>query len=125
MDDVAKPVRDQLEAYNARDLDGFMRCWADDCLYYAFPDELLAEGADALRARHAVRFWEPGLHGELIARRVIGDIVIDQEVVTRLYDGWLGQADVVAIYQVRGGLIAKAWFIQSPARPHNAASVRP
>lgn len=124
MDDVAKPVRDQLKAYNARDLDGFMRCWADDCRYYAFPDELLAEGLDAVRARHAARFRDPDLHGELIGRRVIGDIVIDQEVVTRLFDGRLGQADVVAIYQVRDGVIARAWFIQSPARPLNASGVR-
>lgn len=124
MDDVAKPVRDQLKAYNARDLDGFMRCWADDCRYYAFPDELLAEGLDAVRARHAARFGDPDLHGELIGRRVIGDIVIDQEVVTRLFDGRLGQADVVAIYQVRDGVIARAWFIQSSARPLNASGVR-
>jgi len=125
MEDVARPVRDQLVAYNARDLDAFVRCWADDCLYYAFPDALLAEGADALRARHAVRFQDPYLHGDLIARRVIGDLVVDQEVVTRLYEGRLGQADVVAIYQVTDGLIAKAWFIQSPARPLDDWGVRP
>ena len=74
--------------------------------------------------RHAERFRDPDLHGELITRRVIGDIVIDQEVVTRIYDGWLGEADVVAIYQVSNGLIAKAWFIQSPARPLTASGVR-
>jgi len=100
MEDVAKPVRDQLDAYNARDLDAFIRCWAEDCQYYAFPDELLAEGVDAVRVRHAVRFRDPDLHGDLIARRVMGDIVIDEEIVTRLYDGWLGPAEVVAIYPV-------------------------
>lgn len=124
MTDVAKPVREQLEAYNRRDLEAFMRCWTDDCLYYGFPNELLAKGADAVRARHAVRLRDPDLHGELISRRVMGDFVIDQEVVTRLYDGWLGEADVVAIYQIRDGLIAKAWFIQSPPRPLNASGVR-
>ena len=26
-------VQQQLDAYNARDIDAFMACWADDALY--------------------------------------------------------------------------------------------
>lgn len=124
MEDIARPVSAQLDAYNGRDLEAFMRCWADDCLYYAFPDELLAEGSAAVRARHAERFRDPDLHAQLIGRRVFGDIVIDQEVVTRAYDGRLGEADVMAVYQVRNGRIAKAWFVQGPARALNTSGVR-
>ena len=36
------PVQKQLEAYNARDIDAFMQCWADDCQYYEFPSRLPA-----------------------------------------------------------------------------------
>ena len=42
--DPTHPVRMQLDAYNARDIDAFMMWWAEDCRYYAFPDTLLAEG---------------------------------------------------------------------------------
>ena len=47
-DDICRPVQGQLDAYNARDIEGFMRWWAPDCEYYAFPNTLLARGADAV-----------------------------------------------------------------------------
>lgn len=34
-------VQQQLDAYNARDIDAFMACWADDAQYYQHPDTLL------------------------------------------------------------------------------------
>jgi len=43
--EVEMPVQRQLDAYNARDIDAFMKWWADDCLYYEFPGRLLARGA--------------------------------------------------------------------------------
>jgi hypothetical protein len=36
------PVQKQFEAYNAREIDAFMKWWADDCQYYEFPSRLLA-----------------------------------------------------------------------------------
>jgi hypothetical protein len=104
------PVREQLEAYNARDIDRFMRCWADDAHYYEFPDRLLAAGAAAIRERHVARFEERNLFGRLVHRLVLDDLVVDQETVTRNFPDGVGEIDVVAIYQVRGGKIAKAWF---------------
>ncbi|MCQ8205656.1 hypothetical protein NP569_25535, partial [Vibrio parahaemolyticus] len=53
------PVQMQLEAYNMKDIDEFMRWWAADCEYFAFPDQLLARGAAAIRERHIARFAEP------------------------------------------------------------------
>jgi hypothetical protein len=45
------PVQKQLDAYNARDIEAFMQCWADDCEYHEFPDRLLARGAAQIRER--------------------------------------------------------------------------
>ncbi len=103
-------VQGQLDAYNARDIEAFMRFWADDCRYYAFPDQLLAVGAAAIRERHVARFQEPDLHGKLIKRIDMGELVIDQEIVTRNFPEGVGEVDVVAIYEVRGEKIVKAWF---------------
>lgn len=92
------PVHRQLEAYNARDIDAFMQWWADDCQYYQFPDQLLASGTAQIRERHLVRFKEPNLHGRLIKRIAVADVVIDQETVTRTFPDGPGEVDVVAIY---------------------------
>jgi putative hydrolase of HD superfamily len=110
------PVREQLAAYNARDIDAFMRWWADDAQYYEFPDRLLASGAAAIRERHIARFAEPNLFGKLLSRIVVDDLVVDHETVTRNFPEGSGEVDVVAIYQVRDGKIAKAWFKLGPSR---------
>jgi len=104
------PVQRQLDAYNARDIDAFMQCWAEDCLYYEFPSRLLASGAQEVRHRHVVRFEEPNLFGRLVNRMVVGNVVVDQEVVTRTFPEGAGEIDVIAIYEVEDGKIAKAWF---------------
>ncbi len=118
------PVRKQLEAYNARDIEAFMQWWADDCQYYEFPSRLLASGAAEIRARHVARFKEPNLHGALVKRITVANVVVDQETVTRTFPDGPGEVDVVAIYEVEGGRIAKAWFKMGPPRLHSDAIIR-
>ncbi len=100
----------QLDAYNARDIEAFMACWADDAQIFEHPATLLAEGAAAIRARHAVRFTEPDLFGRLVARFAVASMVVDREVVTRNLPEGLAEVDVIAIYEVANGRITKAWF---------------
>jgi hypothetical protein len=119
--DAESIVRQQLEAYNARDIDTFMECWADDCAYYEFPSQRLASGAAEVRARHVLRFQEPILFGKLITRIAVGNVVVDQEIVTRSFPEGPGEIDVLAIYQIERGKIAKAWFKQGSPRLHAAA----
>jgi hypothetical protein len=107
---VEFPVQKQLEAYNARDIEEFMKWWADECEYYEFPSRLLARGAREIRERHIARFSEPDLSGKLITRISVGNMVVDQEVVTRTFADGPGEIDVVAIYEVENGKIARAWF---------------
>lgn len=75
-DKTARPqdvVQQQLDAYNARDIEAFMACWADDAQYYEHPDTLLASGKAAIRERHLARFREPSLYGERIKRMAVGE----------------------------------------------------
>lgn len=123
MEDVTRPVQKQLEAYNARDIDAFMSWWAEDCKYYAFPATLLAEDAEGIRKRHIERFREPDLFGKLLHRIVVGNMVIDHETVTRTFNAGRGEIDVVCIYEIVDGLIAKAWFKTSEARMHVSDAV--
>jgi hypothetical protein len=108
--DAEAVVARQLDAYNARDIDAFMAAWREDAEYFEHPDRLLARGAAEIRIRHEIRFKEPDLHGKLIARFSVDNLVIDREVVTRNFPEGRGTVDVIAIYQVEGDTIARAWF---------------
>jgi hypothetical protein len=110
MVDPCQVVQGQLDAYNARDIDAFMSHWADDAQYFAHPAELLASGAAQIRERHLARFKEPNLHGQLIHRMTVGNLVVDHELVSRTFPEGQGHVEVIAIYEVDGGKIAKAWF---------------
>jgi hypothetical protein len=119
---VAHPVQMQLDAYNAKDIDAFMEWWADDCQYYEFPTRLLAEGAIAIRERHIARFKEPKLFGKLVKRIAVGNVVIDHEIVTRTFSEGPGEVEVIAIYEIENGKIAKAWFKMGQPRIHPSAA---
>ncbi|WP_243374807.1 nuclear transport factor 2 family protein [Microvirga solisilvae] len=90
-------VQGQLDAYNARDIDVFMQFWAEDAQFISFPDNLLASGHPQIRERHVMRFQEPNLHGKLIKRMNVGNMVVDQEVVTRTFPEGTGTVDVIAL----------------------------
>jgi len=71
---------------------------------------LLAANVAEIRARHVERFKEPDLHGELLSRIVVGNVVVDHETVTRTFPEGKGEVDVICIYEIEHGKIAKAWF---------------
>lgn len=120
MDNTTAPlavVKRQLDAYNARDLDAFMACWAPEARLYTHPDILLAEGHAAIRERHRERFTEPDLHATLLHRTHVGAFVVDREHVVRNFPDGRGTLDVIATYEVRSGLITRAWFISERNGP--------
>jgi hypothetical protein len=88
--------------------------YAEDAQQFEHPSKLLATGSAELRARFADRFKEPNLHAVLINRIVMGSVVIDQEKVDRTFPEGAGTIELVAIYEVQKGRIAKAWFISGP-----------
>jgi len=116
--DTAYLVHMQLQAYNARDMGAFMLWWADDCQYYGFPSTLLANGAAETRARHIERFKEADLFGKLLTRIDVGNVVVDHETVQRNFPEGRGEVDVICIYEIEGGKIAKASFKTGERRLH-------
>ncbi|MCX7382971.1 MAG: nuclear transport factor 2 family protein [Alphaproteobacteria bacterium] len=107
---IEYPVQQRLDAYNARDIAAFTPWWAADCLYFEFPDRLLARGTAEIRERHVARFREANLHGRLIKRLTVANLVVDQEIVTRTFPDSPGEVDVLAIYEITDGKISRAWF---------------
>jgi putative hydrolase of HD superfamily len=47
-------------------------------------------------------------HGTLLTRIVVGNVVIDHETVTRTFPEGSAEVEVVCIYEVENGKIAKA-----------------
>ncbi len=107
----AAAVQRQLDAYNARDLDGLLAIYADDAELFEHPAKLLARGTAELRQRFGLRFQESNLHATLVNRIVCGATVIDHERVTRTFPEGPGEIEVIMIYEVQDGRIARAWTI--------------
>lgn len=112
----AAVVARQLDAYNAKDLDAFIACWGPDATFVAWPGRVLAEGTRAIRERHQLRFQEPSLNARLQSRLALGEMVVDHELVDRDFPDGPATVEVIAIYEVRDGLIRSASFMQGPAR---------
>jgi len=104
-------VQRQLEAYNSRDIAALLAVYAEEAELYEHPSKLLARGSAALRERFAARFQEPNLHAHLLQRIVLGDIVVDYERVIRTFPEGPGALEMVMIYEVKQGRIARAWSI--------------
>ncbi len=114
--DPATVVQRQLDAYNARDLDALLAIYAPDAELFDHPATLLARGTEELRPRFASRFTEPNLHATLLHRIVCGNKVFDHERVTRTFPEGPGELDVVMVYEVTGGRIARSWSVGAVKR---------
>ena len=106
----AAVVQRQLDAYNAHDLEGFLATYAPDARQFEHPGTLLCEGRERIRERMAPRFQDPRLHARLIQRAVMGNLVIDHEDISRTFPEGPGRVELVAIYEVRDGLIRSGSF---------------
>jgi hypothetical protein len=101
-------VEEQLEAYNARDLDRFAATYSDDIRIWRMPaTEPSIVGQAQLREVYAKRFASPNLHATIVNRIATGDKVIDHERVVGIE---AGPIEAVAVYQVVDGLISNVWF---------------
>ncbi|MEM0992673.1 MAG: nuclear transport factor 2 family protein [Bacteroidota bacterium] len=110
LESPAKLAQMQLDAYNARNIEDFLKPYADSVKIYNFPNTLIMDGKSAMRTAYASMFQRTvNLHCELVNRMVMGDTVIDQERVTGIGDEPL---KAIAIYKIRAGEIVEVYFIQ-------------
>lgn len=105
-----KLAQQQLNAYNARNLEAFLAPYSEEVEVYRFPDQLLYKGKTKMRTAYEQRFKNsPDLHCELVNRVVFGNTVIDQESV-RIKKGE-PFLEAIAIYKIEEGKIAQVFFI--------------
>lgn len=104
------PVQTQLDAYNARDVNAFVRCYAPTIVCEDGEGKRLFVGNATMRARYADLFADsPNLHCELKSRVRVGEYVIDEIGVTGR-DGEMVHA--VVIYHVKGDVITHIRFLR-------------
>jgi len=107
-------IQRQFVAFNARDIGAILAIYAEDAEMYEHPATLVARGSAALRARFTIRFQESNLHATLLKRIVSGNTVVDHESVTRTFPEGPGRIELIMIYEVKDGRIARAWSIAGP-----------
>ncbi|MCL2874594.1 MAG: nuclear transport factor 2 family protein [Defluviitaleaceae bacterium] len=105
-------VQKQLDFYNNHDLEGFLSTYHNDTKIYNLGEEntLIMDGKEVMREKYAVRLSTPGLLSVVDKRIVVGNTVIDHEVVTM--EGLNEPLKVAAIYEVEDGLIKTVWFVR-------------
>ena len=101
----------QLAVYNARDIDGYCALFADDAAISDLATgQAICTGLAEIRAVYAKRFADnPALHCVVHQRMEGADFAIDKETVSGLAAGPL---HIIALYEVRGGLIRSLRFIR-------------
>ena len=117
--DPAALIQRQLQAYNDKDVEAWLETYADDAEQYVLHGERLARGHDELRRRIEVRFAEPDLHARLLSRVVMGQVVVDLEQVTRNFPEGKGSMQMLCIYEIAEGRIAKASFAMGTPLLHD------
>lgn len=101
----------QLEAYNARDLEEFLKWYDENIVAIDLDtDTVLFTGKNEMRPRYAKRFENQYLHCHLKNRMVLHRTVIDHEVIT-WNENTTDIYEAIAIYDIEeNGLISKVRF---------------
>lgn len=113
-DSVLQPTpvdlaQQQLNAYNAHDLEAFLAPYAEDVEIFTFPDQPRLKGKAQMRSAYTFITRTPGLYCELQHRIVQGNTVIDHE---KVYRTGAPPTFAVAIYTIENGKIRKVHFVR-------------
>lgn len=102
-------VQQQLNAYNAHDLDAFLAPYAEDVEIYSTTGKLQMKGKEEMRKEYIFITKTPYLYCKLVNRIVSGNTVIDHEEIWTRPDPVNLQYGV-AIYVIENGKISKVYF---------------
>lgn len=106
---MTDPVEEQLDAFNARDLERFLACYSDDIVIEDGAGELIYAGIAAMRENYTLSFSHyPQVDCRITNRIRIGNYVIDEERITGMGPT---ERHAVAIYRVEGEKIKHVRFL--------------
>jgi hypothetical protein len=107
MTTASEVVDRQLDAYNQRDLDAFVACYAPDATVMQPSGSMLASGHQEIRERYGeLLAGSPSLRAVILNRIEVGTVVIDDERVTGfVLPGMPSEIHAAVVYRVVDGLI--------------------
>lgn len=109
--EAAALAQEQLDGYNKRDIEAFLKPYSENVKVYTFPDQLLYEGKAKMREEYTEMFNQlPELHCKLINRIVLNNKVIDHEEVVFLKSQ--PALFAIAVYTITDGKISEVRFMQ-------------
>lgn len=98
----------QVEAYNARDLERFIDCYAEDVTIEDGMGNVMMQGREAVRTLYGTLFVNsPNLHARIANRIRVGNYVVDEEEIAGfVMEGFPTELHAAVIYRVAQGKIA-------------------
>jgi hypothetical protein len=120
MTEAERTFRMQVEAFNAGNLEAFLDTYSADAIISGMPSGPLV-GSEALRRHYERRFSRAGVRCDVLDCTTFDDRwVVAHERVTEL-----GEAlDVVAIFEIRDGKIARTTSLRGAADEEAHRGVR-
>jgi hypothetical protein len=110
-EDFADAVARQVRAYNERDLDGFLACFAEEVAIEDADGQTRLTGRESMREQYGQVLTDfPDIKYEIVTRIRVGSYVVDEEHVT---GGPSGDIRAIAIYRLdSGGHIDRLRFLR-------------
>lgn len=105
LDGMKDPVERQVDAYNRKDIDAFLACYAPDTVIEDAAGTVVMRGHEAMRRIYGELFRaSPDLRAEIATRIRVGEYVVDEERVTGR-QGSTNEMRVVVVYHVANDVI--------------------
>lgn len=103
-------VDSQIQAYNNKDIEKFLRCYSDEITVYMLDsNQMLTDGKDQLAETMKKAFTtDPNSKTEIHSQIHQGDLIINHEWISDHTPGKMVKS--VSIYQVKAEKIVKLWF---------------
>jgi hypothetical protein len=106
-------VQNQVDAFNARDVDAFVACYSPDAVLMDGSGTVLAQGQEALTALYGQLFSQsPNLHADISNRIHVGSWVVEEEQTTGfIFEGFPPDVHSIVVYQVENDKIVKSTLL--------------
>ncbi len=118
MAEPERVFREQVRAFNARDLEAFLATYAPQTELHGLLPDRVVRGHEQMRPLYEARFAQEPLHCEIHALTVFGGrwVAAHEQVLSPA-----GTVELVGVFEIVDGLIARADMtgrlpLQSPSR---------
>jgi uncharacterized protein (TIGR02246 family) len=106
-------VDQQIEAFQARDVERFLSHFSDDASVVVFDGTAMFPDKQAMREQYGKLFADsPDLSATIASRMIAGDFVVDEEQLSGFHFGGMPtEMTALAVYRVTGGKISRLMLL--------------